>query len=98
MRRSNILSSGAKKGGIIRFGNFGNLLNASVYSNDIMTSLINTIKTETTGLSQQEAQTTTQLLIDNSNPIATCNQQIATTADVNYNQFYNVYYQLQQII
>ena len=96
MRKSMLLQNSPSNlgGGIIRYGNFGNLLNATVDNNNAIQELVNILETN--------QENDNDVYIDNiTNTYSqSCNEIVTDTSNsnVNYTQFYQVFNNLNNVL
>ena len=96
LRKARLLNSISNLGyGSVKYGNFGNLLNANVINNAVVSNLI--------GVLQENQNSNNYVYVNNTiqnYSQSVCYVQNATLENnsVNYNQYYNNYYQLQNIL
>jgi hypothetical protein len=100
MVESNIIVSQTKNGGgIIRYGNFGSLLNGKVVNNEIVSALIDNIKQqENSNIYYNNYVYVNNLINTYSNEVSCRNNVVQNENQYNYNQFYQNYNELQRLL
>lgn len=93
-----IVSQTKNGGGIIRYGNFGSLLNGKVVNNEIISSLIDNIKQQENSNVYYNNYVYVNNLINTYSENVCSNSNIQVGNQYDYNEFYQNYNELQQLL